>query len=68
MRRAQRREKLSGEAVRRLSRGEPGSGQTHLLRWIIDQLMIGGRRVDMRTPGDLSRYFRDDVIARAVVQ
>jgi predicted nucleotidyltransferase len=30
--------------------------------------MIGGRRVDMRTPGDLSRYFRDDVIAHAVVQ
>jgi hypothetical protein len=30
--------------------------------------MIGGRRVDMRTPGDLSRYFRDDVIAQAVVQ
>ena len=30
--------------------------------------MIGGRRVDMRTPRDLSRYFRDDVIAQAVVQ
>ena len=29
---------------------------------------IGGRRVDMRTPGDLSRYFRDEVIAQAVVQ
>ena len=29
--------------------------------------MIGGRRVDMRTPSDLSRYFRDDVIAQAVV-
>ena len=31
-------------------------------------VMIGGRRVDIRTPGDLSRYFRDDVIAQAVVQ
>ena len=30
--------------------------------------MIGGRRVDMRTPGDLSRYFRDEVIAHSVVQ
>jgi predicted nucleotidyltransferase len=29
--------------------------------------MVGGRRVDMRTPRDLSRYFRDDVIAHAVV-
>jgi predicted nucleotidyltransferase len=30
--------------------------------------MLGGRRVDMRTPADLSRYFRDDVLAQAVVQ
>jgi hypothetical protein len=30
--------------------------------------MLGGRRVDMRTPRDLSRYFRDEVIAHAVVQ
>jgi predicted nucleotidyltransferase len=30
--------------------------------------MMGGRRVDMRTPSDLSRYFRDDVIAHSVVQ
>jgi len=29
---------------------------------------IGGRRVDMRTPRDLSRYFRDEVLARAEVQ
>jgi predicted nucleotidyltransferase len=29
---------------------------------------VGARRVDMRTPGDLSRYFRDDVLAHAVVQ
>jgi predicted nucleotidyltransferase len=31
-------------------------------------VMLGGRRVDMRTPRDLSRYFRDDVLAHAVVQ
>jgi predicted nucleotidyltransferase len=30
--------------------------------------MIGGRRVDTRTPRHLSRYFRDDVIAQAIVQ
>jgi len=27
-----------------------------------------GRKVDLRTPGDLSRYFRDDVIRTAKVQ
>ena len=27
-----------------------------------------GRRVDMRTPEDLSRYFRDEVVRNAVVQ
>ena len=31
-------------------------------------VILGGRRIDMRTPGDLSRYFRDDVVAHAVVQ
>ena len=27
-----------------------------------------GRRIDMRTPADLSRYFRQDVIESALVQ
>jgi len=27
-----------------------------------------GRNVDLRTPNDLSRYFREDVISKAVVQ
>ena len=27
--------------------------------------MLGGRKVDLRTPNDLSRYFRDDVLAEA---
>jgi len=27
--------------------------------------MFGGRKVDLRTPNDLSRYFRDDVLAKA---
>jgi len=30
--------------------------------------LMGGRRVDLRTPQDLSKYFRDKVIAEAVVQ
>lgn len=29
---------------------------------------LGGRKVDLRTPQDLSRYFRDEVIASAQVQ
>ena len=30
--------------------------------------LLGGRRVDMRTLEDLSRYFRDEVVASAEVQ
>lgn len=30
--------------------------------------LFGGRKVDIRTPEDLSRYFRDEVIATAEVQ
>jgi hypothetical protein len=30
--------------------------------------LFGGRKVDMRTPQDLSRYFRDEVVATAEVQ
>ena len=30
--------------------------------------LLGGRPVDLRTAGDLSRYFRDDVVRRAEVQ
>jgi predicted nucleotidyltransferase len=31
-------------------------------------VLLGGRRVDMRTPGDLSRYFRQQVMEEAEVQ
>lgn len=31
-------------------------------------LLIGGRRVDLRTPADLSRHFRDEVMRTAKVQ
>ena len=30
--------------------------------------LLGGRRVDLRTPRDLSRHFRDDVVRSAEVQ
>ena len=29
---------------------------------------ILGRKADMRTPNDLSRYFRDEVVRKAVIQ
>jgi predicted nucleotidyltransferase len=29
---------------------------------------LGGRKVDLRTPEDLSRYFRDDVLEEAELQ
>jgi hypothetical protein len=31
-------------------------------------VLLGGRKVDLRTPEDLSRYFRDQVLAEAEVQ
>jgi predicted nucleotidyltransferase len=30
--------------------------------------IFGGRKVELRTPQDLSRYFRDEVVAQAEVQ
>ena len=30
--------------------------------------LLGGRKVDLRTPEDLSRYFRAEVMADALVQ
>ncbi len=30
--------------------------------------LLGGRKVDLRTPGDLSHYFREKVVAEAEVQ
>ena len=31
-------------------------------------VLLGGRKVDLRTPLELSRYFRDQVVASAEVQ
>ncbi|RCK78189.1 MAG: DNA polymerase, beta-like region [Candidatus Ozemobacter sibiricus] len=30
--------------------------------------LLGGRKADLRTPGDLSRYFRQEVMEEAEVQ
>lgn len=30
--------------------------------------LLGGRKVDVRTPHDLSRYFRDEIVRKAEVQ
>lgn len=30
--------------------------------------LLGGLRVDLRTPNDLSRYFREDVMRQAAIQ
>lgn len=30
--------------------------------------LLGGRRVDLRTPKDLSRYFREEVVSQAEAQ
>jgi predicted nucleotidyltransferase len=30
--------------------------------------LLGGRRIDLRTPQDLSKYFRDEVLHTAEVQ
>ena len=32
------------------------------------QLLFGGRKIDLRTPEDLSRYFRQRVVEEAEVQ
>jgi predicted nucleotidyltransferase len=50
---------------------EPGAKPGLIaLASIEDELsqLLGGRRVDLRTAEDLSRYFRDDVVRTAEVQ
>lgn len=48
---------------------EPGSrvGLIKMARMENELSEILGRKVDLRTPGDLSRYFRQDVIESAEV-
>jgi len=50
---------------------EPGAKPTLLdMARIEEELssLVGGRRVDLRTPRDLSRYFREEVLREAEVQ
>ncbi len=49
---------------------EPDSGTTYLdlARMERELSDLLGRQVDLRTPMELSRYFRDEVIAGAAVQ
>lgn len=30
--------------------------------------LLGGRKIDLRTPNELSRFFRDDVVKNAYIQ
>jgi hypothetical protein len=49
---------------------EPGA-RAGFLKLAAMELELGGvlgRKVDLRTPGELSRYFRDEVLANAEVQ
>ena len=44
-------------------------GQFALAAMEIDLFgLVGGRKVDLRTPGDLSRFVRDEVVRTAEVQ
>ena len=45
-----------------------GTGFLGLARMTRELTAIVGRKVDLRTPNELSRYFRDEVLARAEVQ
>jgi len=50
---------------------EPGQVPGFLALYDMEQelsALAGGRTVDLRTAEDLSRYFRDDVVAHAEVQ
>ena len=49
---------------------EPGHtpGLIRLAEMEIELSEIVGRKIDLRTPEDLSRYFREAVVAQAVVQ
>jgi predicted nucleotidyltransferase len=49
---------------------EPGTraGYLKLAGMELELSELVGRKVDLRTPGELSRYFRDEVLANAEVQ
>jgi uncharacterized protein len=43
-------------------------GLFSIIRMEMELAEVLGRKVDLRTPGDLSRYFRDEVIRNAKLQ
>jgi predicted nucleotidyltransferase len=50
---------------------EPGKGPGYFGLFDMEEELsgiLGGRKVDMRTPKEISRYFRQDVIESAVVE
>jgi predicted nucleotidyltransferase len=47
---------------------EPGLLGLAAIELELSRLLGGGRKVDLRTPQDLSRHFRDDVLRTAQVQ
>ncbi|MGA9751831.1 MAG: nucleotidyltransferase family protein [Acidobacteriota bacterium] len=49
---------------------EPGTrlGLIGMAQLELELSSLVGRKVDLRTPSDLSRYFRDDVLRQAEVQ
>lgn len=59
-----------GSDVDILAEFEPGKAPSFFRLFDMEEelsAMLGGRKVDLRTPEDLSRYFRDRVIAAAVI-
>lgn len=64
------RKRRGRDAVDLLVGFEPGAepGLIGLARIELEICLLGGRRVDLRTPGDLGRHFRDDVLRSAAVQ
>lgn len=49
----------------------PGAGVGYLRMAAMERelsAILGGRRVDLRTPNELSSYFRDEVLRTAAVQ
>ena len=50
---------------------EPGRPAGYLRMAALERelsAILGGRKVDLRTPNELSRYFRDEVLRTAAVQ
>ncbi len=61
----------TGSDVDILVEFEPGKAPSFFRLFDMEEelsALLGGRKVDLRTPEDLSRYFREKVLAAAAVQ